>query len=189
MASTVLVPMTAGGCHQRDVRQLSAVSEQRVGRGLHARRDNAAAEAAVAIDDLDVRGRSEVDHHHRRPVKRPGRHRVGHPVGADLAGVGVIGVEKALGRLGIAHQRPRAGGVLDAPASRPWSAGAPPRRPPRRAPGKDRGPRGKTTWRRRCAARRPPPSDWWRFATSRAENPPRTPRLRYGCYRCQWQVT
>ena len=89
------------------------MSEQRVGRSLHARRDNAAAEAAVAIDDLDVRGRSEVDHHHRRPVKRPGRHRVGHPVGTDLAGVGVIGVEKALGRLGIAHQRPRAGGVLD----------------------------------------------------------------------------
>ena len=108
MASTVLVPMTAGGATSA----ISGSWAPWVNSAL-AEVCTPAAEAAVAIDDLDVRGRSEVDHHHRRPVKRPSRHRIGHPVGADLAGVGIVGVEEPGGRLGVAHQRERAGGILD----------------------------------------------------------------------------
>ena len=72
------------------------VREQRRGRGLDARRDDAARERAVAVDHLDIGRGAEIDHDDGLPVQGARRHGVGDAVRADLGGIGVRGGEQLL---------------------------------------------------------------------------------------------
>ena len=89
------------------------MAEQRAGAGVHAGRDDAAGERAVAVDHFHISGGAEIDHHHGRAVQHARCHAVGDAVGADLARVGIVaGIEQPGGVLGGAHHRAHADHLL-----------------------------------------------------------------------------
>ena len=78
------------------LREQGAALEEAVRTAAQARRDDAAAKGPRLVDHLDVRGGAQVDHHHRRAVKRHGRHGVCHAVCAHLRRVVVVHGQAAL---------------------------------------------------------------------------------------------
>src|SRR6266511_3290929 len=89
---------------QLDPAELGGLADQRVGGDLDPRRDRHPQHLAPPRDRVEGGGGAEIDHHRRPPVQRVGGHRVGHPVGADLARV--VGQDlQARPDPGLQHQR------------------------------------------------------------------------------------
>src|SRR6266511_1756353 len=89
---------------QLDPAELGGLADQRVGGDLDPRRDRHPQHLAPPRDRVEGGGGAEIDHHRRPPVQRVGGHRVGHPVGADLARV--VGQDRqARPDPGLQHQR------------------------------------------------------------------------------------
>ena len=99
---------------QLDGGQTRGMREQGRGRGLHSRGDDAADEVPVPVGHLDVRGRSEVHHHHRRAVALLRGHRIRNAVGTDFVRCRIVRPEQppCRRRLGRAHERLCAGQVV-----------------------------------------------------------------------------
>ena len=85
--------------------KLRGMLEQCRCRCFHTRRNHAADELAVAVDDLDVGGGAEVDHHDWRAVQGLGGDGIGHAVGADFRRAHVFGLEQESSRFGVADER------------------------------------------------------------------------------------
>src|SRR6266536_23964 len=89
---------------QLDPAELGGLADQRVGGDLDPRRDRHPQHLAPPRDRVEGGGGAGIDHHRRPPVQRVGGHRVGHPVGADLARV--VGQDRqARPDPGLQHQR------------------------------------------------------------------------------------
>ena len=76
--------------HELDARQLRSAREERVRRGAEARRDDAAEEVAVRVDDVERRRRADVDDDERPAVGFVGADDVDDAVGADRARVLIV---------------------------------------------------------------------------------------------------
>ena len=88
---------------QIDRRQARGMGKQRRSARLHARCDDAAQKTAPLVNDLDVGRRAEVNHDDGRAEQLARGDGIGHAVGADLARIGVVRIEKQPRRLRRAH--------------------------------------------------------------------------------------
>ena len=79
------MPITVGGGDEVDLHEPRGAGEERVHRDLDPGRENAADVLPVRGDDVEVRGRAEVDDDARRAVALARGDRVDDPVGPDLA--------------------------------------------------------------------------------------------------------